>query len=179
MRTNSSKVVYENPWMSVREDAIARADGSEGVYGVIDKPTYALVIAVHEGKVQLVEQYRYPLGARFWEFPQGTAPDRVELDPLELAQRELKEETGLTAESWTELGELAVAAGMSSQRGRAYLAQNVSFGSTQREHEEADMTTRWFTIADFEDMVHSGDVIDAQSIAAWALYLLRGRLGTQ
>jgi hypothetical protein len=66
--------VYVNPWMTVREDTTRYADGSSGVYGVIDKPDYALVIPLDGTRVHLVEQFRYPLGMRRWEFPQGTAP---------------------------------------------------------------------------------------------------------
>ncbi|HTY26733.1 MAG TPA: ADP-ribose pyrophosphatase, partial [Mycobacterium sp.] len=60
--------------MTVREDEVRRPDGSAGIYGVVDKPDYALVIATDGDRVALVEQFRYPLGERRWEFPQGTAP---------------------------------------------------------------------------------------------------------
>ena len=84
----ASREVYRNAWMIVREDDIRRPDGSLGIYGVIDKPTYALVIARDGDRYRLVEQFRYPIGLRRWEFPQGTAPGRSTGDeptPAELA----------------------------------------------------------------------------------------------
>lgn len=168
----SSREVYRNAWMTVREDVIRRPDGSTGIYGVVDKPSYALIIAVDGDRVALVEQFRYPLGERRWEFPQGTAPDRAELDPTELAVRELREETGLRAGTLTALGRLDIAAGMSSQRGWAFLATDITEGDPDREHEEQDMHFDWFTRARFEEMIRAGEVTDAQSIAAYALLLL-------
>lgn len=175
MRTESSREVYANPWMTVREDSVLRQDGSAGIYGVIDKPDYALVIPLERDRVHLVEQYRYPLGLRRWEFPQGTAPDRAESDPADLAARELREETGLRAETLTELGRLDVAPGLSSQRGRAFLATGLTAGDHAREHEEQDMRSAWFSRVEFEDMITRGEVTDAQSLAAYTLLLLHER----
>ncbi|GAA4619765.1 NUDIX domain-containing protein [Saccharopolyspora hordei] len=175
MEQTSSREVYANPWMSVREDGVRRPDGSEGIYGVVDKPSYALVIPLDGDQLHLVEQYRYPLGIRRWEFPQGTAPDRLDVDPLELAARELREETGLRAENLVELGLLDVAPGMSSQRGRVFLATGLTVGQHEREHEEQDMRAAWFSRAEFEKMVSAGEITDAQSIAAYALLLLHER----
>lgn len=171
----SSREVYRNSWMTVREDAIRRADGSHGIYGVIDKPTYALVIARDGDLFHLVEQYRYPIGLRRWEFPQGTAPDRADLEPLELAARELREETGLRADSLVRLGQLDVAPGMSSQRGWVFLATGLTQGEHEREHEEQDMHSAWFTAGQIEQMIRDGDITDAQTIAAWTLMTLAGR----
>ncbi len=170
-----SREVYRNDWMTVREDAIRRPDGSPGIYGVVDKPAYALVIPLDGDRLHLVEQYRYPLGLRRWEFPQGTAPSPAELDPLELAARELREETGLVAGSLTDLGLLDVAPGMSSQRGRVYLATELAEGPHEREHEEQDMRTAWFGRDEFEKMITRGEITDAQSIAAYGLLLLHER----
>lgn len=172
MKTIDSRQVYENNWMTVREDRILHPDGSPGIYGVIDKPDYALVIPLDGDRLHLVEQFRYPLGERRWEFPQGTAPDRVVLDQHELAARELREETGLRAGQLTDLGQLDVAPGLSSQRGRVFLATDLTEGSPEREHEEQDMRTMWVERAEFEAMIERGEVTDAQTVAAYTLLLL-------
>ena len=175
MRQTSSRQVYVNAWMTVREDTIERADGSEGVYGVVDKPDYALVIPLDGEHLHLVEQFRYPLGLRRWEFPQGTAPERMEVPAAELAARELREKTGLRAERMTDLGRLDVAPGLSSQRGRVFLATGLTTGKHAREPEEQDMRDRRFTRAEFERMISDEVVTDAQSIAAYTLLLLHER----
>lgn len=173
MELRETREVYANAWMTVREDTFRRSDGAPGLYGVVDKPDYALVIALDGDRVAMVEQYRYPLGLRRWEFPQGTAPDRATMAPEELAARELREETGLRAGTLTYLGLLDVAPGMSSQRGRAYLATDLVQGDPEREDTEADMRHAWVTRADFEARARAGDITDAQSLAAYALLLLR------
>lgn len=169
--------MYANDWMTVREDVIRRADGSAGLYGVVDKPDYALVIARHrDGSFMLVEQFRYPLGLRRWEFPQGTV-GLARLDPAELAARELREETGLAAGTMTLLGVLDVAAGMSSQRGRVFLATGIAEGTPDREPEEQDMHSAWFDRAEIEAMIRAGEITDAQSIAAWTLMAIHESSG--
>jgi 8-oxo-dGTP pyrophosphatase MutT (NUDIX family) len=171
----SSREVYRNRWMSVREDTIQRPDGSAGIYGVVDRPDYAVVIAVDGGRVALVEQYRYPMGARRWEFPMGTVSGEIAIEPADLAARELREETGLTAGSLTVVGRLDVAPGIMSQRGWVFLATDITEGRHEREHEEQDMHFAWFERSRFEEMIRSGEITDAQSIAAYGQLLLRER----
>jgi 8-oxo-dGDP phosphatase len=171
----ASREIYRNAWLVFREDDIRRPDGSTGIYAVVDKPTYALVMPYDGHRFRLVEQFRYPLGARRWEFPQGSAPDLAEVEPSQLAERELREETGLRATSFEALGLLDVAAGMSSQRGWVFLATGIAEGEADREHEEQDMRSAWFSREDVEEMIRSGVIADAQSIAAYALFLLGER----
>lgn len=97
METMRSREVYRNAWMTVREDQVRRGDGSTGVYGVVDKPDFALVIPRDEQGVWLVEQYRYPVRRRAWEFPQGSWGTSTSGTRAELAAAELREETGLQA----------------------------------------------------------------------------------
>jgi ADP-ribose pyrophosphatase len=176
----ASREVYRNNWMIVREDEIRLPDGTGGVYGVIDKPAYALIIPRDGDRFRLVEQFRYPIGLRRWEFPQGTAPGHVgegEPEPAELAARELREETGLRATSMVALGQLDVAPGMSSQRGWVFLATGITEGEHEREHEEQDMHSEWFTGEQIESMIVEGIITDAQTIAAWTLLRLANDSG--
>lgn len=177
METLSSRQVYANSWMTVREDAVRRPDGTDGIFGVIDKPTAAVVIPRDGDRLHLVEQFRYPVGARRWEFPMGTAPERAEVDPAQLAARELAEETGLVAGRMELLGRLDIAPGMSSQREHVFLATGLTAGAPDREHQEQDMRTAWFTVAEFEAMVGDGRIVDAQTLAAYLLLLLHRRAG--
>jgi 8-oxo-dGDP phosphatase len=172
VETLSSRQVYANSWMTVREDRIRRADGTDGIYGVIDKPTYALVIPRDGDRLHLVEQFRYPIGKRRWEFPAGTAPERAAQDPAELAVRELQEETGLLAGRMELIGHLDVAPGMSSQLGTVWLATELTQGPARREHSEQDMRADWFPTAVFEAMCRRGEVTDSQSLAAYLLLRL-------
>jgi 8-oxo-dGTP pyrophosphatase MutT (NUDIX family) len=171
----ASREIYRNPWLVVREDEIRRPDGSPGIYSVVDRRTYALVMPYDGQRFLLVEQFRYPVGARRWEFPQGTAPHLVEAEPYELAERELREETGLRATSLEALGLVDVAAGLTSQRGWVFLATGIAEGEADREHEEQDMVSAWFSREDVEQMIRTGVIADAQSIAAYGLFLLRER----
>jgi 8-oxo-dGDP phosphatase len=159
----------------LREDDIRRPDGSPGIYSVVDKQTYALVIPYDRNRFRLVEQFRYPLDARRWEFPQGTAPNLADAEPAELAVRELREETGLRATSIEALGQLDAAPGMTSQRGWVFLATGITEGEADREHEEQDMRSAWFPREEVEQMMRSGVICDAQSVAAYGLFLLSGR----
>jgi 8-oxo-dGTP pyrophosphatase MutT (NUDIX family) len=161
--------------MVVREDEIRHYDGSDGIYGVVDKPDFALIIPLDGNRMHLVEQFRYPLGLRRWEFPQGTAPNRQDADPVELARRELREETGLRAGHLVQIGLVDVAPGFSSQRGRVFLATELTEGNPERERSEQDMRAAWFDREEVTTMITRGDFTDAQSIAALGLLLLHER----
>ncbi len=166
-------MVYRNPWMTVREDEIRRPDGSPGVFGVVEKPDFALVLPrFHEG-FWLVEQFRYPVRRRAWEFPQGSwGRDAVD-DQVALARQELAEETGLRAKSMTHLGHLFEAYGFSTQGFDVYLATELEQGAPDREASEQDMIRRAFSDTEISKMICSGQIVDAPSLAALTLYRLR------
>ena len=174
--TTSSRIAYENRWMRVREDRIAYADGTPGLYGVVEKRPFVLVVARDaDGNVHLVEQYRYPIRARQWEFPQGLMePD--ERDHAACARRELREETGLDADSLAEAGELFLAAGFCTQPFRVFMATGLSPAEGVRDPEEQGMATRAFALAEFEAMLRDGTMRDGVSVAAFGLLRARGML---
>jgi len=102
VRRLASRTVYRNNWMSVREDDIEFADGTRSIYGVVDKADYALIIAEEPGpdgsRFHLVDQYRYSIERRSLEFPMGGWPAGRTGTARELAQAELREETGLVVD---------------------------------------------------------------------------------
>lgn len=165
----SSRVVYENRWMRVREDQIRRPDGSDGIYSVVDKPDFALVIPAQDDGFHLVEEYRYPIGRRSWAFPQGTFPTDQAGTPEQLARTELAQEAGLHAGRLVYLGFLHCSHGMSGQGLHAFLATDLKADAPDREHEEQDMRQRWFPRAEFERMILDGRVTDDSSVAAYTL----------
>jgi 8-oxo-dGTP pyrophosphatase MutT (NUDIX family) len=173
MRTTGSREVYRNPWIRLREDTVERADGSTGVYSVVEKPDFAIVVAAERDGFWLVEQFRHPVARRVWEFPQGTWTAGSGGTPEELARAELAEETGLRAGRVEHLGHLDIAPGLSTQAFDVWLATDLTPGPTAREVTEADMVTAFVTEAELRAMVREGRLTDAPSLAAYALLLLR------
>ncbi|MFF4579749.1 NUDIX domain-containing protein [Streptomyces sp. NPDC001389] len=174
IRTVRSREVYRNPWMTVREDDVRRPDGTPAVYGVVDKPDYALVIPRQDnGAVHLVEQYRYPVGGRYWEFPQGSWPEGHDGAALvDLAGAELREETGLRATRMTYLGLVHVAYGYASQGCHVFLAEGLIQGEPEREASEADMRQRSADPEQWRELVRAGRITDAATLAAHTLLTL-------
>ncbi len=171
----SSRVVYENTWMTLREDRIRRPDGSDGVYSVVHKPDFALVIPAHDGGFHLVEEYRYPIGRRSWAFPQGSFPAGRDGSPEELARAELAEETGLRAARLVRLGYLHCSHGTSGQGFHAFLATDLDGGTPNREHEEQDMRQAWVSREEFERMIRDGAITDDSTVAAYTLLVMHER----
>ena len=172
MRTTNSREVYRNPWIRVREDAVERADGSTGVYSVVEKPDFALVLPYERDGFWLVEQFRHPVGRRAWEFPQGTWTAGDDGTAEQLARAELAEETGLRAGFLRHLGHLDLAPGLSTQEFDVWLATDLTQGPTAREATEADMRSAFVTEAELRAMVRDGRFTDGPSLAAYSLLLL-------
>jgi 8-oxo-dGTP pyrophosphatase MutT (NUDIX family) len=177
-RTISTREVYRSRWMHLREDEIVRADGTPGRYGVLSKPDFAIVIPRHEdGSFTLVEQYRYPVGERCLEFPQGADELDPDIDPLELARKELAEETGLRAASFHLLGRLHHAYGYSDQDMAIVLATGLTPGPVAREVEEQGMTLTRVPGPEVAEMMLDGRIRDCASVAAYGMLMLREAQG--
>jgi ADP-ribose pyrophosphatase len=171
IRTLSSREIYRNRWFSLREDAIERSNGAHGIYGVIDKPDGAIILPIDGDHIWLVEQFRYTVGERALELPQG-AWTSVDVDPETLARGELREETGLTAGRMTELPWMWMAYGFVRQRQHIFVAEELAPGPHQRDPEEEDMEVLRLPIATFEQKLRDGEIRDVCTIAAWAKYQL-------
>ena len=172
MIQTATTLVYRNPWMSLREDAVRLPDGSPGSYAVVDKPTAALVIPMDDAGLHLIEQFRYPVGRRSWEFPSGTAPEDRPARGADLARAELAEETGFRAGTLRPLGRIALAPGITSQECDVFLATDLTAGPTAREHTEQGMRQRRFGRSELERLIREGGVTDGPTIAAYTLLRL-------
>jgi 8-oxo-dGTP pyrophosphatase MutT (NUDIX family) len=172
IRRLASREVYRTPWMSVREDEVEFPSGLRGTYSVVDKSDFVVVLPFADDGFWLVQQYRYPVGSREWEFPQGGWPAGHSGSSEELAAAELREETGFTAASFTHLGRLHAGYGFSSQGFDVYLATGLTAGAAEREETEADMICEWRSSAHIRAMIAAGEFADAHSVAALTLYRL-------
>lgn len=173
IKTLSSRQVYRNQWMTLREDKVRRADGSDGIFGVVTKPPFALIIPYDRGDFTFVEQYRYPVQERFWEFPQGTWEERPDATPEMIAAGELKEETGLSAGRMTHLGDLWMAYGFMHQPMHVFLAQDLTQGESSLGPEEGDLVCHRFPAAGFVTLVNDGRMKDVASLSAYALLQMK------
>jgi 8-oxo-dGTP pyrophosphatase MutT (NUDIX family) len=174
--TLSSRIAYENRWTRVREDRIRRPDGSDGLYGVVERTDFVVIVPWQDGCLTLVEQYRYPVGVRVWEFPMGMWEQAPGTDPLVLAAAELQEETGLIAGRMIRVGEIFQGPGYCNQRGHIFLATDLTQGEPDREATEQDMISRRFALADFEAMIRDGMLREAMTLSAFGLLRVKGLL---
>jgi 8-oxo-dGTP pyrophosphatase MutT (NUDIX family) len=154
---------------------IERADGQRGIYGVVDKEDSCLVIPLEitsDGEfLYLVSQFRYTVGKRLMEFPQGTW-EASDADPLTIARGELREETGLRAARMQPLASLQIAYGVLNQVQHIFLAEGLTQGEHERDAEESDLQVHRVSVAEFEAMLLDGRIVDNCSAAAWGIYRL-------
>ncbi len=164
-RRLSSRIVYENPWIRVREDAVVRPDGAPGIYGVVEtRPATGVIALTDDDEVYLVGQYRYTLDTYSWEIVEGGA-DPGET-PLEACQRELREEAGLVAAHWTPLGaEIHLTNCHSSECAYLFVATGLRHVGAEPEGTE-QLRVRKVPFHEALAMVDRGEIPDAVSIMA-------------
>jgi 8-oxo-dGTP pyrophosphatase MutT (NUDIX family) len=164
-RTKSSKVVYENRWIRVREDQVIRPDGGPGIYGVVEiRPSVGVVAINERDEIVLVGQWRYSVNRYSWEVPRGGSHPG-ETDMLEVAKRELGEEAGVIAAHWEILGPVDVCNGVADDVQTLYLATELSDTDMQLDPEE-DITVAWKPFDEAVRMVVDGGITEVCSVAA-------------
>ncbi len=168
--TVSSRQVYDNPWIAVREDRVVRPDGEPGTYGVVHFKNIAVgVLPIEDDHIYLVGQHRYPLNLYSWEIPEGGCPEGEE--PLVAARRELREETGLEAKHWRMLGEAYLSNSVADEYAVWFLATGLVHGKPSPEGTEA-IDVRRLPLREAQMMALSGQITDALSLLAIMSYVL-------
>jgi 8-oxo-dGTP pyrophosphatase MutT (NUDIX family) len=164
-KTISSREIYRNPWLRLREDRVIKPNGSEGIYGVVETRLAVGVLAVTPlREIYLVGQWRYPFDAYSWEIIEGGG-DPAE-DALVTATRELREEAGLVAKKWQPLGaEAHLSNSISSERAVFFLAEDLSDVEAEPDDTEV-LELRKVKFEEALEMVDRGEITDAMSIIA-------------
>jgi len=164
--TTSSETLYTGKIFALRRDRVRMPGGKDVVREVVEHFGAVAIVAMDDdNKIPLVYQYRHALGRRLWELPAGLLD--VDGEPAHLtAARELKEEAGLQAATWQVLVDLDSTPGFSDESVRVYLATGLTEIDRPEAHdEEADMTVRWYPLADAAHQVLSGEIVNAIAVA--------------
>lgn len=159
------KPVYENPWIQLTEFQVINPKGGKGIYGKVHYKHLAVGVIVLDENLNtwLVGQYRFPLDEYSWEIPEGGG--RIDEDPVEAAKRELKEETGLVAKSWTKILTMHLSNSVSDELSVIYLARDLEEHMATPEETE-ELAIKKLPFDEVFAMVESGKITDAMSVAA-------------
>ncbi len=163
-QTLSSREIYQNEWISVREDQVLRPDGEPGIYGAVSMKNRAVgVVPLHDdGTVTLVGQWRYTMEAYSWEIPEGGCP--FDETPIECARRELLEETGLSAAKIEALGgEIHLSNSVTNERGNLFVATGLTQGESRPEGTEK-LALRRVRLEEAVEMTLRGEINDGLSV---------------
>ncbi len=159
------KLIYENPWMTVRYHDVIHNSGHAHEYTTIAFKNRAtgIVPLFENGETVLVGQHRFPLDRYSWEIPEGGCPPQEE--PHEAALRELREETGLTASNYKEILQLDLSNSITNERAWCYVSWGLNQGEAMPEETE-DIALKKIQFSDALEMVEAGEMTDAISVAS-------------
>ena len=160
----STQVIYENPWIEVEHHEVLNPSGGAGIYGQVNFKNIAIgIIPVDDDlNTWLVGQFRFPIEEYSWEIPEGGCP--MGEDILEAAKRELKEETGFSAEKYTMVAKIHTSNSVCREVGFIFLAENLTHGESEPEETE-DLQIRKVSLKEAYELVMNNQITDSLSVA--------------
>jgi 8-oxo-dGTP pyrophosphatase MutT (NUDIX family) len=143
---------------------VINPNGGDGIYGVVHFKHLAIgVIPIDEnGFTWLVGQHRYPQNKFSWEIPEGGG--KLNIDPLESAKRELQEEVGLGAKTWSRILYMDLSNSVSDEAAIIYLAKDLYKLEAQPDETE-ELHLLHLPFNDAYEMVMNGEITDSMSVA--------------
>lgn len=172
-KTLSSETIYEGKIIRLTRDEIELPNGHHSIREVVGHPGGACAAAVDAaGNLLMVEQYRYPMGETTLEIPAG----KLEYgeDPASAVARELREETGRTADSIEFLGVTYPTPGYCAEKLYLYLATGLHEGQQDLDADE-NLRVRLVPLRDAVKMVERNELKDGKTVTA--ILLAARRLG--
>ena len=158
----SSKIVYQNPWITIHEDRTISQDGNTGIYGYMESRDSCMVVVVdNQERLYLVRGFRYPSQSFGWELPGGGGDNE-----------DLEEETGIIAQFWQKLGEAYVCNGLMTEKMAVCLARELSFTGQREQSDEVFSDMRFFTLDEIDDLIRGGEINDCQTLTGLQYYYL-------
>ena len=166
MKITNSKEVYQCRLFSVTEDeAVDPKTGFTIKRSVVRHAGSAVMMAVDEKKrILMVRQYRLPAEKYLWELPAGKVDPGEK--PLQAAKRELAEETGYKARTWTKLASFWASPGFVQERMTIYLATDLTAGAATPMDDER-IEARWFTRKEVREMIAAAKIEDAKTMVGF------------
>lgn len=167
-RQLSTEIAHENPWYQVRHDKVEWPNGHQGDYYIVEGWVGCAVIAIQDDKLLTVKQYRYPIGRDTIEIPMGRVDGNESLE--QTAARELAEETGCQAGKIEKIGAIYPNSGVCNHAIHVFVASDLRSSQQALENEEDGLTFEWLPLDEWKRLIGQNVIIDADSLAAWALY---------
>ena len=164
-KTLSTRIAYENPYTYVEESDVINPAGQKTVYGVMKSKADGVYIVPidDEGNTYLTEQYRYTTKQASWEIASGRVDEG---DFVAAAKRELHEETGVWAETLTELGTITPANGICSFNEKIYLAEGLTVTDDELDPADGILARKKLLLEEAIAMAMNGKISCPQTIAA-------------
>jgi len=163
-RRANERTVWENPWLAVREYDATAPTGKPATYGLAHFRNLAIaVLPLHEdGTVTLVGQNRFAFADYSWEIPEGGGA--LDVDPLDSAKRELREETGLEAAEWRQILDVQLSNSLTDERGVGFLATGLTQSRTEPDETE-DIAVARVRFGEALEAANAGFIKDCLTVA--------------
>lgn len=160
--THTSRVAYQNPWITIHEDEVTLPNGKPGIYGYMESQDSVMVAVLDDkSRVYLAKGFRYPSKSWDWELPGGGGEGE---DIIKASQRELVEETGITAKSWDIIGKAYVCNGLMTEQMAVVVARDLTIGAAPTSDEEAFDGSGFFAFDEIDRMIECGEINDCQTL---------------